>query len=83
MLVNVKDMLVSMYVFTTPYCCPLQATRTIRVYRSLYLSTGRARELNPGCLKYRIRKRRRYSFGQRGPESADVFEQAEPCANGK
>ena len=29
-----------MYVFTAPYCCPLQATRTIRVCRSLCLSTG-------------------------------------------
>ena len=29
MLVNVKDMSASMYVFTTPYCCPLQATRIL------------------------------------------------------
>ena len=42
-----------------------------------------ARESNPGCLSDQLRKRRRYSFGQRGPERADVFEYAEPCANGK
>ena len=25
----VKDILVSMYVFTAPYCCPLKATRIL------------------------------------------------------
>ena len=57
-------MLASMYVFTTPYCCPLQATRTIRVYRSLYLSTGapgtRTRDLW-------VNRRRRYPLGHAGP----------------
>ena len=42
-----------------------------------------ARESNPGCLSDQLRKRRRYSFGHGGPQRADVFGCAVPCANGK
>ena len=74
-----------MYVFTTPYCCPLQATRTIGVYRSLFFNRW-VQDLNLGSLWYTITAT---AFAEtittrpRRPHQSGQFGVIKACANGE